>query len=416
MPFDGRAVAGVVKRSKRDPEFRRDAVDKVRGASYLRLRRGQYVHVKELCILASLEPRPNGVATLADAVGMLYRVVKEPVWAADLSEFFSVEANVESFAKTVLLSAPMADPLVRQLKFVRRHVPIHGIWKKLSVFSLAGFMMGGHLHDRKSLLSTFALLSVCRPSEIDVVMFANMLHLGVLEWPNVCAIAPRPAVLALRSILDGCECKCLALHIARHVPTLDVVVQVCAKFDLIPGSETIAQLVGAIRGGRSNNAVLDSVLYSMPSVDVVKLWAPDGAVESAMVERARSGDSRVLAWLTARKPLATHGEDTVDKLVDQYRSACATASSQAELASLTRRITLDPVALEAALDRWEASVGVDAPTCPLTFRPIVEPLVDAFGRSFERLPLLAWVARSGTHPLTREPVTPGHFTPGDQIS
>ena len=415
MPGQGRSVASVAKRCKRDLDFRTTVVHTMRGASILKVYRGQYVHVKDLCVMTSLAPRLDGSTTLADAFGMLYRVVREPGLAQDLSEFFSVQANIESFVKAVLWSTPFADPLVRRLKIVRSHVEIAGNWKQLSVFALAGLMMGEFYRDKKTLVSTFALFSVCRPSEIDVLTFGNMLRQDMVDWTNVFQTVPNQATVALRSIIDGCECRSLALHIVNHIPTIDAVVNVCAKFDWVPCTEATSQLAHMIRRRSRTDPVITVVLECMPSVETVKIWAPDGSVEAAMIDRARSGDDRAFSWLTSTKPKAKHEAGTVDKLVDEYRRECARINTRGQLASLTRRITLDPTAFEAAVERWEATLGEDVPNCPLTCRPIVSPLVDSFGRSFERLPLLTWIARSGTHPLTREIVTPGHFTPGHQI-
>lgn len=411
-----RGIASVARRCKRDASLRDDVVASLRQAEFLRVRRGQYCHLKSLCAFASAAPRPGGVARLADAVGMLYRVVKEPHLARDLTEFFRVEANMEQFAKTVLMSAPFADPLVRQLKLARSHVEIAGSWKKLSLLALAGLILSDLVRDKKTLLSTFTLLSVCRPAEIDTLLFVNMLELELVEWKPIFDKAPAQALRALHAVLEGCDDQTVATLIIKHIPTFDAVLRVCAKFDLVPRTEVTEQLVDMIRRCPRSNISLDYVLRGLPAADTVKLWAPDGSIEAAMVERARGGDVRAFSWLTSARPAARSSRELVEKLIDDYQHDCARAHTRAALAALARRITLDADALEEAVERWEATLGDDAATCPLTCRPIVSPLVDTFGRTFERLPLLAWVARSGTHPLTRERVTFSHFTPGDQIS
>ena len=346
---------------------------------------------------------------------MLYRVSKEPELAAELADFFGARGHVESFVKTVFMSAPFADPLVRQLKLVRERHDIRGDWRGVSVLGIAALLTGDVMQCKKSLLSTFAILSVCRPSELDAVMFANALQLELIDWHRVSEMAPAHAIAAIGRILDGCEDEGVAMLILNNAPTFDVLVHVCAQFDLVPRTEVAMQLVDLIRRCRCSSASLDSVLLHMPGVETVKMWTPDGSLEAAIIDRARLGDTRAFSWLTSRRPMASASPGAVDGLVSEYRRACSAAHSRADLASLMRMVTFDAAALEAAVERWEATLEDDVPNCPLTCRPIVSPMVDTFGRTFERLPLLAWLARSGTHPLTRESVTPGHFTPGDQI-
>lgn len=49
--------------------------------------------------------------------------------------------------------------------------------------------------------------------------------------------------------------------------------------------------------------------------------------------------------------------------------------------------------------------------CPILLRPMVDPVIDREGNSFERVAIYEWIALHGTSPITRNPCSTDDLIP-----
>eukprot|EP00339_Tiarina_fusa_P024584 CAMPEP_0117027214 /NCGR_PEP_ID=MMETSP0472-20121206/19915_1 /TAXON_ID=693140 ORGANISM="Tiarina fusus, Strain LIS" /NCGR_SAMPLE_ID=MMETSP0472 /ASSEMBLY_ACC=CAM_ASM_000603 /LENGTH=162 /DNA_ID=CAMNT_0004734401 /DNA_START=35 /DNA_END=523 /DNA_ORIENTATION=+ len=49
--------------------------------------------------------------------------------------------------------------------------------------------------------------------------------------------------------------------------------------------------------------------------------------------------------------------------------------------------------------------------CPITQEIFTDPVMDSFGRTFQRNAILTWLSENGTCPMTREPRRAGNYIP-----